>query len=113
MKNGWAIFGWSSLPLVLICQSVNGVHTFGRQWTWGKYGMPRSVVAANGNTFADGTPINPIAKIIIQQGEEDIYLIMLIGIAALFAMWIQVVRTSVKLRKRQDLSTPALAKAQR
>ncbi|HWB12939.1 MAG TPA: hypothetical protein VG826_27185 [Pirellulales bacterium] len=62
--------------------------TYDRHWEFGRYGMPRTLVSADGRHFKSGEPLGPITTALVKSGhEEDCYL-GLVGIQAFGWMWL-------------------------
>jgi hypothetical protein len=61
--------------LVYLGLIVHYVARYGSWWEFGRYGMPRSLVAADGVSHLDGTPIEAVTLSLVRSGrEEEVYL---------------------------------------
>jgi len=73
-----------ALLLLMICYSAAG---YGSRWTIGRYGMPHSLLAFDGEHYADGTEICEINQTVIRMGlEEESYLAALVWVLFLFGL---------------------------
>ena len=58
--------------------------TYDRHWTFGRYGMPRTLLSADGAHFKSGEPLGPITTALVESGhEEEVYL----GVVGFQAFW--------------------------
>lgn len=74
-----SIIGWALIVGVL----VYNLAQHGAQWQFGRYFMPKSLLAADGKTYLDGSPVDDITLRIVKSGcEEEMYL----GMAAVIGL---------------------------
>ena len=59
--------GWLLLAFVV----VSFLAKYKSHWEFGRYGMPRSLVAADGEHYLDGDDIDPISLGIARTGREE------------------------------------------
>lgn len=79
MKNGGAIVG---VGLVLLL-TLRQVATYGREWQFGKYGMPASLLAADGWHYRDGTEVDGFSLALVRAGYEEPLELFLVGMIAI------------------------------
>lgn len=73
MKGIVGLAGWG---LLLFC-AISFATKYGRQWELGRYYMPRTIVAGDGYSYPDGTPIPlPILALVRADIEEETILVM-------------------------------------
>ena len=94
--NRWFVVGmtvWLGLGAVWLS-------TFGSHWSFGRYGMPRTLLSPDGRHFADGEPLDPMTAALVRSGhEEEVYL----GVVGLQAVgWMVLARD---LRKTKQIIT--------
>ncbi len=76
MRNGWII---ASGGLFLLL-TVHQVATYGRDWQVGKYGMPSSILAADGCHYGDGEEVDPITLALVRSGYLELAELLLTGV---------------------------------
>ncbi len=90
------------IPVFLIYEKCR---QFGNRWTFGRYGIPRSVLAADCEHYADGGNIDPLTQWLIQcQCEEEFAAFGLLILTGLLGalLW-QVRRRRKLLAQLEDL----------
>jgi hypothetical protein len=88
-------------PLVFLGLVLNFAGQYGRCWQFGRYGMPSSLLRADGK-YLDGTEVDPLSLAIARSGwEEEGYLAWLFVLAVLFGAL--VVRMRRLQREQADL----------
>jgi hypothetical protein len=74
---------------------LNSVRHYGNRWEFGQYGMPESLLAADGQHYLDGTAIDPTILHLIQSGYEAefflgvVLFVGLMGLLVLRQVWRQ------------------------
>jgi len=84
MKSTFSIVGWLAI-LILPCYFV---FLYGRQWTFGPYGLPASAVAEDGRHYADGTEIPYLSLELLKSGYEPVFSLVIFGIIGASAAYI-------------------------
>lgn len=75
--------GWIILFILL----GNSALQYGNRWEFGKYGMPQSLVAPDGQHYTDGSLIDPISRQLIALGiEQEAFLLLLAFMIACLVM---------------------------
>jgi len=66
---GWLVFGLSTLCCVA---------TYGKHWDFsGRYRMPTALLSPDGNTYRDGTEVDPFTLALVHGGiEQEAWLVM-------------------------------------
>lgn len=91
-------FGWG----IFLIAGVNNVRHYGTRWEIGSLGMPRSIVAPDGQHYADGTLIDPISMQLINSGCEELVFLGLVAFMVICgAMAIRIQWATEK--KREEL----------
>lgn len=73
--------------LLFLGLTIRFVCMYGSEWEFGRYCMPRSLVGADGRTYANGREIDPITLGIIRvDREEECFLTMLSVIAGVLVI---------------------------
>ena len=102
IRNPCATLGWLLFAVVVVYR----VSEFGSTWTWGRYGMPRSLVAADGWHYANGGRIDPVTKALIDgHCEEKAYLVMAGVLATLLTGLAAVVWRDMRRRRKWHVPT--------
>jgi hypothetical protein len=77
--------------LLFILLTVKNIADYGKQWDLsGRYHMPTTLLAPNGETYRDGTPIDDVTKMCVDRGiEQEVWLVALgvILILSAIAVW--------------------------
>lgn len=93
--------GWAGLALMLFAV-VHFVGQHGRQWEFGRYGMPRTLLAADGRHLLDGSPALPYEVWLIRNGiEEEVMLGAVTFIVVCLGFTVRAVRAAN--RSQQEL----------
>src|SRR5262245_10289705 len=74
----WGIAGW----LFFFFCFGGFLYYHGERWECGRYWMPRLIVAENGYTYTDGTPIDPINMALMRADCQEEFELVLLGILA-------------------------------
>ena len=100
-------------PAILIMGAVNVAGKYGRQWHFGRYGMPVTLIAQNG-LHPDGQPVNPIVMAIVRTGyEPELHLALSLFIATCLAHLANVWRASALQEQRVRRQYQELARMRR
>jgi hypothetical protein len=82
-RNIWNRLFWVCLAAFVLYN----LYGYGRHWEFGRYFMPRSLVAADGLHYLDGMPINSINRgFIAADIEEEVALVCLAILFAVYAV---------------------------
>jgi hypothetical protein len=57
--------------ILFLALIVHQACRYGTWWEFGRYGMPRSLVAADGRSHPDGTTLDPVTEAIYRSGHEE------------------------------------------
>jgi hypothetical protein len=97
MKALWGILGW----VVFIGLAGNFALQHGSWWEFGKFGMPHTLVAADGVHHPNGEEIDPVTLAMARSGvEEEAMLVGLCGVALLMAYVVWLRYQTARLRDR-------------
>ncbi len=89
---GWAIFLYGA---------IHFVSSKGSQWEFGRYYMPRTLVAADGCCYPDGEPIPlPILALVRADIEEEVTL-ALVGVEMAALVWLGVEMRKLHRARRE------------
>ena len=94
----FAVFGG---PIFILLLMLNQFRYYGTRWEIGSLGVPRSLVSPDGQTYADGTPVDAISGMINRSGMEEPFLLAMFLLSV--AMMIAAVRftlSNARLRRR-------------
>lgn len=97
------IYPWVPLIFIGICfmNLINGVQTYGTQWEWGRYGLPRSLVTPDAVHYLDGTPVNLLqAQFIRARIEEEVFLVIASVLAILLLLLTREIRKMHLLKRK-------------
>lgn len=72
--------------LFFLYVAVNGTLQYGTRWEFGRFGMPRTLIAEDGMHHLDGSPINPITLQLARSGYEEAYCLVMTGILVLIGV---------------------------
>ena len=108
MRNGWGVIGIGIFLLVTLRQ----VLTYGKEWRLGRYGMPVSVLAADGRHYADGTEVDAVTLALVRSGwQEEVELlptgVLLTCLAHLVRLRVRRRRTEKQCRRLKALQDAA------
>lgn len=78
---------WGAI-IVWLGLGVNWVGKCGRQWTFGRYWMPKILLAPDGMHFADGEPLDLIGLALVRSGHEEELHLALFTIVGLAVCWL-------------------------
>lgn len=95
MRNGWGVIGIGIFLLVTLRQ----VLTYGKEWRLGRYGMPVSVLAADGRHYADGTEVDAVTLALVRSGWQEEVELLPTGV--LLACLAHLVRLRVRRRRTE------------
>jgi hypothetical protein len=62
---------YCAASLVFLALAARQISMHGKEWKFGRYGIPVSILSPDGRAYADGKPIDPINLAIIQSGNEE------------------------------------------
>ncbi len=86
---------------LFVSRAFGAIDSYGSRWELGRFGMPRAMVSSDGQTFADGTPVDPMSGILIRSGlEEEVELAFMIVLLIVLCLLALEVRRGNALRKR-------------
>jgi len=108
MRNG-GLIGLVLFGLLTLRQVV----TYGREWHFGKYGMPATLLAADGRHYLDGSEIDEGSLALARSGfEEPLELGMVTVLAGCVVVYIHKSHTLSQKQKKVDLLKALLARAE-
>jgi hypothetical protein len=67
MRNALSFLGYA----LLIAMILHVACRHGTKWEFGRYGMPRTLVAADGVSYLDGTEIDEYSLALARSGNEE------------------------------------------
>jgi hypothetical protein len=73
--------------LVFVALVVNWAWKYGREWEFGRFVMPNSLVAPDGLHYRSGAEIDPVSLAIIRSGKEEEHWLAALGILACLIAW--------------------------
>jgi hypothetical protein len=74
-------------PLVMAALLVHCALGHGEEWTFGRLGMPETLLDADGNRYADGREIDSVSLAIARSGyEQEIWLAAVVVLVVLVAV---------------------------
>jgi hypothetical protein len=68
--------------LAFLALTIRFVCMYGSEWEFGRYCMPRSLVAPDGRTYANGREIDPITLALIRADREEETFLTMLGVLA-------------------------------
>ena len=80
---------------------VNYASHYGTRWEFGRYGLPRPLVSADGQTYLDGWPVDPITAAQIRAGVEEEVMLFIAAILVVLATLIARMRLRTRRLRRE------------
>jgi hypothetical protein len=86
-------------PLFIVAMIAFRVTTYGTQWTFGRYGMPQTLLASDGMHYPNGEPVIPLMASLARSGwEPEIYLV---GVSVVIVCVLYVVYVARRMDKQR------------
>jgi hypothetical protein len=84
LKSVPSILGW----VIFLAVIANNLRGYGQQWEFGRYGMPSTLVAADGEHHLDGTPVPGVVLAIKNSGREEEAELAALAFVAAVLLWL-------------------------